>query len=536
MVAVVLMAQLEVVVVVRKVGVAQVGVVDADLAAVVVVRKNYPSIYLVLLFNSFLMRKFVYFVLFLLVTTLILPACRTKGPEEKKQTYDGIELTYYKVFDDSEVLEPIIAEYEAAHPGLKINYRQFVDFEEYERLILNELAEGEGPDIFSMQNTWFASNYKKLSPLPENFGTVDDFNSTFADVAAKDLVRTDQAGVERVYGVPMTVDTLALYYNKAHFEDRIPSRGKPSDTWEGIKEDVVFLNKEDNSLGRFEVAGIAMGRGDNISRGVDILYLLFLQYGVNFYNENISEATFASQTGGAGQYPAATALDFFASFADENQKNYSWNKFIADPDSAEKELDAFVEGKVSMIVGFSYTYDEILQRINALKTDGVSTIDPADVRIAPIPQIVDPDVSTQKRVTYANYFAETVARTSEHPDIAWDFLLELTKKKNLQHYFDKTHKPTSRRDMIDEQKKDPIYGVFAGQVGFAESFPIIDYYDYKNIFTDIIEAVVEDGGQARGLLTKAQETINAMLPIEGILVPKAAVPTGDEADAPAKTE
>lgn len=474
------------------------------------------------------MRKITYLLLLLFVSSLVLSACRTKGPEEKKQTYEGVEITYYKVFDDSEVLEPIIAEYETSHPGLKIHYRQFTDFQEYEKLILNELAEGEGPDIFSMQNTWFASNYKKLAPMPEQFGGVSDFSQTFVDVATTDFVRTDQEGVERIYAVPMTVDTLALYYNKEHFADRIPSRGKPADTWEGIKEDVAQLNKTDNSFERFEVSGIAMGRGDNISRGVDILYLLFLQHGVDFYNENISEATFANQKGGGGQYPAADAVELFTSFANEEEKYYSWNEFMAEADSDEKELDAFVKGKVSMMVGFSYTYDEIARRISALQTDGVDTIDIEDVRIAPIPQVVDPDISTQKRVTYANYFAETVARTSEHSDIAWDFLLELTKKKNLEHYFQKTHKPTSRRDMIEDQKADPIYGVFASQIGFAESFPIIDYYDYKRIFADLISDVVEDGDAPRGLLTKAQEIITDMLPAEGLLVPKAAPVEGEQ--------
>ena len=31
---------------------------------------------------------------------------------------------------------------------------------------------------------------------------------------------------------------LALYYNKPAFEDKVPSRGRPADTWEELKEDV----------------------------------------------------------------------------------------------------------------------------------------------------------------------------------------------------------------------------------------------------------------------------------------------------------
>ncbi len=464
-------------------------------------------------------RRVVYLMFLVFLSVFFLGACRTKEAVVAKETYEGIELTYYKMFDDSAVFEPIIAQYEADHPGLSINYKQFTDFDEYQDLILNEMAEGEGPDIFSMQNTWFTRNYKKLEPMPEQFGSLDDFAATFVDVAYKDLVRTDKNGVERIYGVPLTVDTLALYYNKDHFEDRIPNKGKPSDTWEGIKEDVVLLNKEDNSFERFEVSGIAMGRADNISRGVDILYLLFLQYGVDFYNENISQAIFAGQQGGFTNYPALEALDFYTSFADEDKKHYSWNQFISDSDSDGKELDAFARGQVSMILGFSYSYDDILNTINVLKSKGVKTIDPDMIKIAPVPQVFDPDVSTEKRVTYANYFSETVSRNSEYPDIAWDFLIELTKRENLEYYFDKVHKPTSRRDMIDDQKNNPIYGVFATQIGFAESFPIVDYYTYKRIFSEVIKAA-NDVNVSRAGLVDAQDQIDALLPAEGLIVPK----------------
>lgn len=455
--------------------------------------------------------------------------CREKEQKQKVDTFDGVELTYYKMFDDSDVIEPIIHDYEAAHPGLKISYKKFSDFDEYQRVVLNEMAEGEGPDIFSMQNTWFASNFKKVSPMPETLGTAEDFSEIFADVAYNDLVRVDENGLQQVFALPMTIDTLALFYNKAQLEDRIPTRGKPSDTWEGIKEDVSFLNKTDNSMDRFEVSGIAMGRADNISRGVDILYLLFLQFGVDFYNDNISQAIFAGQQGGVAQYPGLEALNFFVSFADPEQKNYSWNEFIVDDDASEKEVEAFASGKVSMIAGFSYMFDDIVNQINILKSKGVKTIDESDIRIAPIPQIFDPDVSKDKRVTYANYFAETVSRNSKYPDVAWDFLIELTSKKNLEYYFKKLHKPTSRRDMIDDQKKDPVYGVFASQIGYAESFPIIDYFSYKQIFTK----TVGDAnllGAAQGGLLEAQEAITRLLPEEGLIVSDVKEPAKDEND------
>ena len=453
----------------------------------------------------------------LLVAVLVFGifGCRTKD-DQPKQVYTGVKLTYYKPFDDSEVMDPLINEYQAKHPGVQITYKKFADFDEYQKTVLSEMAEGEGPDIFSMPNWWYASNLGKISTLPEDMnGTKDVFSGLFVDVAINDLVRIDKDGLEKVYALPMTVDTLALYYNKDHYEDRIPDRGKPAKTWEGIKEDVALLNKISSSTGDFDVAGIAMGRWDNIDRAVDILYLLFLQYGVSFYNDTISEATFAARHEGLLTYPGLEALNLFVSFADPSRKYYSWAANSSDPNSPDKEVDAFARGNVSMIIGYAYAYNDIVNRISVLKAKGERTMNKDSIRIAPIPQVYDPDTSREKRVTYASYFAETVSRNCKNADVAWDFLIYLTSKDSLQKYFDSIHKPTSRRDMIEKQSKDPIYGVFSKQIGYAESFPIVDYYRYKEIFTDTLRKSYEQGGGTKSNLVDAQDLIDEMLPKDG---------------------
>lgn len=431
-----------------------------------------------------------------------------------------VELTYYKLFDDSDVIEPLIQDYQSLFPNVKIKYRQFTDDEEYYNIILNELAEGEGPDIFSVPNTWFVKNYKKVSPAPSNMLPPKIFDDTFVTVTYNDLVRGNpETGENQVYGLPMTVDTLALYYNKEHFDDAVPERGKPASTWEGIKEDVFKLTKKDQSFERFERTGIAMGFADNISRSVDILYMLMLQSGGKFYDKSFQKAIFATQQGvssdGQSVSPGVFALDLFTSFADPSSKNYSWNNYLSDGNSDTKEITTFARGKVSMIIGYSYMYQQIIDEINSLKGKGLSTIDPNNIRVAQIPQVIDPGQSADKRDAYAHYFVETVARTSKNQAWAWDFLFFLTKKESLQHYNDKTHKPTSRRDMIDEQKDDPVYGVFAEQIGFAESLPIYDEFVYENSMLKAINAVLSTKG-AQDAIKIAQDEINAILPSEGL--------------------
>ncbi|MBU0668012.1 hypothetical protein KJ951_00100 [Patescibacteria group bacterium] len=473
-------------------------------------------------------RKIIAATLLSVLSLTLFGGCFAKQQPDAKNTEGRIELVYYKLFDEEDTIRPLIQQYQTQHPNVSITYRKFTDPVEYENLIINELAEGEGPDIFSMPNYWFLRNTKKLSPMPEDLATPAEFEATFVSVANNDLVLRDPAdGKMRIFGIPLTVDTLALYYNKATFEDKIPSRGRPSTTWEGLKDDVYKITKKDQSFERFEVAGIAMGRSDNIARAVDILLMLMIQYGTTFYNANISGAEFSRQRSvtatGQSINPATEALSLYTSFALPANKNYSWNAFISDPKSAEKELDTFARGKVAMIFGYSYLYEQILAKIKDLDSKGVKTMKAQDVRVASVPQVIDPNVSIEKRDAYASYYAETVSRTSQYPKEAWDFLLFMSRKDNLDFYNSKTHRPSSRRDMIEAQKLDPIYGVFAEQTGYAESLPIYDYTKYSEIFGKAIDSVVATGSAADAIRT-AEEGVKALLPSEG-LIPPAPEPT-----------
>jgi ABC-type glycerol-3-phosphate transport system substrate-binding protein len=459
---------------------------------------------------KFFKKPFVYLLVAVLVFSSGCSLFRTKDPADPVDKTEK-EIVFYNMFDESEVFEPLMQQYLADNPYTRIVYKRFDDFEKYEKRILNELAEGEGPDIFVMPNTWFVKNKKKLAQMPSTQGTLEGFMDTFVDVAARDLATTDSDGIVQVYGMPMYVDTLALYYNNDHFEDRLPNQSKPSATWSGIKNDVYALVKNANIPSRFEVAGIAMGLTENVSDSVDILYALMIQNGTVFYDDIMSKALFTNSITG-GKTPASDALEFYTSFANKSQKHYAWNEHM------DGDIEAFVKGEVSMIFGYSHTYGQILEERNLKSSVGEQVIDISAIKTANLPQVVDPTESTDKRDTYANYFALGVARTSDFSEAAWDFITFLTTPESERFYFEKTHKPTSRRDLIAEQRLDPVYGVFADQIGYAESFPVTDYLEYKGIFSNAIDTV-NNGGSAKNVLTAVQDMINLMLPQEGYVVP-----------------
>ncbi len=421
------------------------------------------------------------------------------------------ELDFYFVYDNTDAFREQVQAFQSQNTGLTVRMKKFVDLEEYEDLIINEIAEGEGPDVFMVHNSWMLKHWKKLLPQPLDLPIVitpDVFRQTFFQAAIDDLIIEEQ-----VYGMPLSIDNLAIYYNKAYFRDLLATTDQPGALWEDIRDQVFQLTKQNNSPERFALAGIAMGRADNIARAVDILYTLFLQYGVDFYDDTGESATFADREGaysGALDFPGVEALTLYTSFGLPTYKNYSWNEYITGFAPADKEINPFVRGKVAMIIGYPYLYDNLVQAIQNQQKAGGDHINVEDIGTAPMPQLTTP-TETSRRDTLASYFPLVVARTTDMPKEAWALVQYLTTADSLQTYHKKTNRPTSRKDMVQEQQTDPIFGVFAYQAPFAKSFRIYDADSYRKVFTDAIQNVVTNVMTSKEALAEAQAKITCII-------------------------
>jgi ABC-type glycerol-3-phosphate transport system substrate-binding protein len=454
-------------------------------------------------------KKLAFIFLTIILGTFIFSGCIRRKDAPDSNQIEAVSLSFYGLFDSEEVYKPIIEDFQSQNPHVSINYKRFNDPVDYLDTIINELAEGEGPDIFMLSNTQIPEHFKKITPSPEGLLTKESFESSFVEVTHSDLIFPDESGANQIWGLPLYVDTLALYYNDDHIEEALPTQGRPSDTWEGIAQDVQLLNKEDQSFERFERAGIALGRSDNISRSFDVLMAMFLQYKIDFYNEDLTQVIFQNDQN------SRIALELFASFGLPSQSNYSWNKFLADEESSEKEITTFASGKVSMILGYSYLYEDLVNEIARLKQNGEDTIELTDIKIQEIPQVYDPDTSTETRETYASYFVPVVGRTSDHPEQAWDFLLNLVSLPNQQHYNDVTHRTSANRALISEQQQDPIYGIFATQVGYANSVIMPDAEVFSAAFIEAMDRIIQTE-RSDVILNDIAQSIQNKIPSTGI--------------------
>lgn len=366
--------------------------------------------------------------LVMIIFVFLLPSINNSSTSSNK-----VELTYWGLFEDSNVMQGIVSDFEKENPDIKINYIK-QDVSQYRERLTTRIANGTGPDIFRFHNTWYPMLKNYLLPLPSSTISSDQFTSVYYPVAQRDLVKNGA-----IYGIPLEIDTLALYINTQLFQ----SAGlTPPTNWNDFINDARSLTVKD-STGKITTAGAAMGTYDNITHAPDIVSLLLLQNSVDVNNFS--------------QYPdrIKDALTFYLSFA--NDSNAVWDNTL-DPSQL-----AFAKGNLGMFFGYSSDYFAIKQ-FNPNLT----------FQIVPVPQLPSQNVSM------ASYWAEGVSLKSKHQKEDLLFLKFLAKKETQQKLFADESKirdfgePYSRVDLADSLKTNPMVYPFVLQAPSAYSSPFVD--------------------------------------------------------------
>lgn len=439
-----------------------------------------------------------------------------------KQTQEAmkpITLTYWRVYDGQDSFDEIIDAYKKLHPFITINYRK-LRYSEYESELLNALAEDRGPDIFSIHNTWTKKYLNKISPMPSDItmaypvtkGTIkkevipelrtsksiglNDVKNNFADAVYQDAVisvlneKTKQYE-QKIFGLPLSVDTLAMYYNKDLFNNA--GIAEPPVFWNNeFQQDVKKMTKQDNK-GEIVQSGAALGGSVNIERYSDILSVLMMQNGSVMMDDggqvlfNRIPAALKDQK----YNPGLEALRFYSDFANPAKEVYSWNKNL------NNSLSMFAQGKLAVMFGYSYHLPTIKSQAPKL-----------NFSIAKLPQI-----EGNTPINFANYWLETVSSKSKYANEAWDFIQFETKAEQVKPYLAKTKKPTALRALINEQIDDLDIGVFAEQILTAKSwYKGEDSNAMEKIFADMIDSAVLLQDRMENIINlsanKVEQTVN----------------------------
>ncbi len=409
----------------------------------------------------------------LLVVFGVLPGLKEEDARAKIRT----NLEFWGVFDNAEVYKTAIASFNSVYPLVTVDYRRFGDAEDYERTLLDALAAGKGPDIFMLRSRALPRDINKVVAVPAAKFSILGLRNLFPQVVEQDFTSNGA-----IYALPLSIDTLALYYNQERFD--AAAIVSPPVTWEEFDGLIPKLLKKDENGNITRAAAAIGGSMDSIAVAPDLLSLFMLQADVKMVADNFSRAEFATPAG-------EEVLSSYVAFSDPESSVYAWNDSLGD------SVDAFAERRASMMFGYASAANRLLAKNPFL-----------NFAVAPVPQPAE----AERVISYPDYWGYAVSRQSKKQNLSWDFILTLTTvKNNAKSFVETTGRPPALRSLIDEKTNDPALSVFAKQALTARSWAQADPAGVSAAFDEAIKSVVSGSATVRAALDKAEREVTNLM-------------------------
>lgn len=361
-----------------------------------------------------------------------------------------VSLTYWGLWEDDNLIKPVIAEYQKQHPNVTVNYERKSSLN-YRTRVQTQIREGVGPDVFRIHNSWLTMFVSDLAPAPADVFTVADYRSMFYPVAQESFVKNNQ-----IYAAPMEIDGLALFYN----EDILNSvGGKPPKNWQEFIDFATKMTVKDAT--GIKTAGAALGTAGNVDHWSDILgLLLFQQPGVDFNN--------------LATPSVAEVLRFYTGFVTDPKKK-TWDVNLS------KSTDMFISGRLGFYMAPSWRAHELRVANPDLK-----------FKVVPVPQL------SGRTVGWASFWGEAVSVKSRNISEAWKFVKFLSSAEAQKLAYQEAAKvrlfgePYSLVSLAGDLAQDPIVGAFVSQ-GPIYKFWYLSSNTFDNGINDEMIKYFEDG-------------------------------------------
>ncbi|MEX2013892.1 MAG: extracellular solute-binding protein [Parcubacteria group bacterium] len=344
------------------------------------------------------------------------------------------------------------------------------------------LARGTGPDLIILTQDKLWKNKPKLAIIPYGSISESDFKTTFIEEGELFL---DEAGI---YGLPLSVDPLVLYYNR----DLLSSAGQsqPIKYWDEIYAAATNLSKRD-AAGNLVLSVMALGEARNIPHAKDILSLLFLQAGTpvtGFVNGELRSQI--SDNFGTPVSPGEAALDFYTQFSNPTRVYYSWNRSLNDAQTH------FTSGDSAYYLGFASEM-RVIRNKNPLLNFGLSAVPQSRV--------------SGRAVTFGRLRAVSISRGSSNPAAALGLATKLVSKETALALSEILGLPPVRRDLLSTRPTDAIFPVFYDAALQSKGWLDPDTVLTGAIFREAIESVTSGRARTLEALNKTNSQVGALI-------------------------
>lgn len=326
--------------------------------------------------------------------------------KNNKTVNEVVTLNYWGLWEEPNVINGVIADFESKNPGIKINYKRN-QLDDYRTRLDGRLTKtgnngSEEVDIYRIHNSWIPMFRQHLAPVPTELVSKIGLENDYWNIYKEDLKENN-----KWLSVPIMYDGLALFYNQELLE--AANISVPDDWWELEKAAKKLTVKDDK--GNIQVSGIGMGVvNGNVDHWSDILGLMMKQNGISLnklstqYDKNLEDV-----------------LKYYAYFA--NSDDNMWNKNLPNT------TNLFANGKLAFYFGPSWRAFDIEKMNKDLKYG-----------ITKVPQLpknggIMGDDTELTNIHWATYWTEGVNNKSKHQTEAWKFLEYLSSKEVLERLY-----------------------------------------------------------------------------------------------------
>ncbi len=348
-------------------------------------------------------------------------------------------LKVWAPFDEKKVYDEMAQSFIAANPTVtfEFEYIKADDSKDYEAKVVDAIASGKGPDVWLIRTDWLPKHATKLAAMPDTLGWSTSRRikeSDALDTLFSKPVIAQNSFEGKLYGLPLGVDSLALYINDAAVDAAQEDLEEASDpradilsqdypkTLSQLEQWSQAITKKTKS--GIVRTGLALGTTTNTYAAVDVYTALLQLYPGALYTPAKEVGLHLALENGS--VPATDALNFFSSFSSPGSANYSWNSNLGDP------VKKFASGEVAMMIAYSSLQTELLRINNDIR--GISVV--------PLPQLKLLALPADERTDFAAYWTHVVPRSSQNQQLAWYFIKSLAQESVRSLYEEKTLKPS----------------------------------------------------------------------------------------------
>ena len=400
---------------------------------------------------------------FVLVFLGVIPGLR-KDNSGKGGPFDNtekIQISFWGV-DEASNIELILDAYSKINQSVNISYTQFNE-SNYEKSLVNSLASGQGPDILMFNNSWLPKHSDKIAFASETQINLKKIRQIFPAVVEQDCVSEN-----KIYCLPIYIDTLAFIYNKDHFDSKgiavLPTN------WQNFQSIISRLHQTDSGNKIIKAAAAIGGSNKSIDSASDLLSLIMLQ------NEDNPPSS-------------PDAFNFYLQFSNPSSQYYTWN------DNLRPSLDNFSQETTSAIFNYASSLKSILSKNPSL-----------NLAVSPMLQF-----NEKKPINYPRYWALAVSKQSKNSKLAWDFIISASTNSTIAKTYLQTSKnPPALRSLIQEYINDPDIGIFASQALTAKNWQQKDNTAIKGIISNMIESVLNGKLSPAKSIQEAENAINQL--------------------------